>query len=130
MKELTVKMEQATITVHLSMAQEERDEATLSISISREEQHDMDKQEEKCSQDTGYEPPEFENQELEQDMYSMMVDMEEQMKKERLRRAEKQKRKEDEAFLDTVLAVEEREARKARQATLSALAKEQAAARD
>ena len=129
-QELTVRMGQATITVNLSMAQEERDEASLSISIRNEEQQETEKEEERSCQGTGYEPSMFDNQELEQDMYTMMVDMEEQMKQERLRRAEKLKKEEEDTFLNTVLAVEEKEARKARQATLSALAKEQETARE
>ena len=52
------------------------------------------------------------------------------MKEQRLRRAEDLQRKEDKNFLDTVLAVEEREARKARQAMLSALAKQKEAERE
>ena len=52
------------------------------------------------------------------------------MKQERLRRAEERRIEDDMQFLNTVIQVEERAARKEKQAKLSALAKQKEAAQE
>ena len=73
---------------------------------------------------------ELEDQDLEDEMYTMVVDMEQKMKEQRLQRVEEIKKEESRQFLATVIAVEEKEARKAKQARLSALARKKQEEKD
>ena len=103
------------------MAQKKQESMVEHCGPQAESSPEVRNAEETTPENTECQEP-FDNLELEDDMYNMAEHLENEMKQERLRRAEERRIEDDMKFLNTVIQVEKRAARKEKQAKLSALA--------